>query len=56
MDQPVITNYFVKHKSFPFLCHHTIGGRENIGKIFIIWMHYYKTYYDILTEKRLTAG
>ena len=56
MDQPVISKYFVKYKSFPFFCHHTIGGKENIGKIFIIWMHFYKTYYEALTEKRLYEG
>ncbi len=35
------------------MCHHTIGGRENIGKIFIVWMHFYSTYFQSLSENRL---
>lgn len=54
--EPIMAKYFIKYRSFPFLCEHTIGGRENIGKIFIVWMHYYKTYYDILSEKRLSIN
>jgi hypothetical protein len=50
---PIITKYFVKYRSFPFMCDHTIGGNENIGKIFIVWMHFYKIYYEQLGEKRL---
>ena len=25
--EPVITRYFVKFRSFPFLCEHTLGGK-----------------------------
>ncbi len=51
--EPVITRYFVKYRSFPFMCEETLGGKENIGKIFIIWMHYYKIYFGHLSEKVL---
>jgi hypothetical protein len=51
--EPIFTRYFVKYRSFPFLCDHTIGGQENVGKIFAVWMHFYNTYYSLLSEKRL---
>jgi hypothetical protein len=48
ITEPIITKYFVKYRSFPFLCEHTLGGLENTGKIFAVWMHYYNSYYDLL--------
>lgn len=54
--EPIIGKYFIKYRSFPFLCHHTIGGKENIGKIFMVWMHFYKTYYDVIQAKRLSIN
>ena len=38
------------------MCEHTLGGKENIGKIFAVWMHFYNTYYGVLTEKRLDTN
>lgn len=38
--EPVISKYFVKHTSFPYTTFETIGGRENVGKIFIVWSHF----------------
>lgn len=38
------------------MCEHTIGGKENIGKIFAVWMHFYNTYYGVLTEKQLDSN
>jgi len=53
--EPIFNKYFVKYKSFPFLCEHTIGGKENLGKIFVVWMHFYRAYYEALTAKKLES-
>lgn len=48
MLEPIIQKYFIKYKSFPYTAFQTIGGRENIGKIFLLWKHYHNTYTNIL--------
>ena len=53
--EPIFTRYFVKYRSFPFQCEHTLGAKENIGKIFVIWTHFYKAYYERLTAPRLLS-
>ena len=52
---PVINRYFSRYRSFPFMCHHTIGGKENIGKIFIVWNHFFHLYHNQLSEKRIES-
>ena len=51
--EPIISRYFVQYRSFPFMCEHTLGGRENIGKIFVVWTHFYNIYHKQLSEKVL---
>jgi hypothetical protein len=33
------------------MCEHTLGGRENIGKIFVVWTHFYNNYHKQLSER-----
>lgn len=42
--EPVIQKYFVNHLSFPYTALQTLGGKQNIGKIFIVWSHFYNFY------------
>ena len=42
--EPILQKYFIQHLSFPYTALQTIGGKENIGKIFIVWNHYYNLY------------
>lgn len=48
---PIISRYFTQYRSFPFMCEHTLGGRENIGKIFVVWTHFYNNYHKQLSER-----
>jgi hypothetical protein len=38
---PLIQNYFIKYQSFPYSCRNTVGGKENLSKVFLVWNHYY---------------
>lgn len=42
--KPWIQNYFVKYQSFPYSCRNTVGGKENLTKVFLLWRHYYGLY------------
>jgi hypothetical protein len=36
--------------SFPFTALQTVGGKENIGKIFIVWKHFHNSYSEALKK------
>lgn len=48
MLEPIIDKYFVANLSFPYSAQRTLGGKENIGKIFIIWRHFMSMYKEAL--------
>jgi hypothetical protein len=48
--EPVIQKYFVQYWSFPYAGLQTLGGKENIGKIFIVWKHFYNMYTKALKK------
>lgn len=51
--EPVIHKYFIQYESFPFLCEHTIGGLENLGKVFQLWHFYYDKYSTAINNAKL---
>jgi hypothetical protein len=42
--KPYVEKFFVKYESFPYSCRNTVGGKENLTKVFILWRHYYDLY------------
>jgi hypothetical protein len=42
--EPLIQRYFVKYESFPYSCRNTVGGKENLTKVFLLWKHFYGIY------------
>ncbi len=49
--EPVIHKYFIKNLSFPYSALETVGGRDNIGKIFMVWNHFYNIYKEKLEKE-----
>lgn len=50
MLEPIVEKYFVANLSFPYTAQRTLGGKENIGKIFIIWRHFMSMYKEALAK------
>ena len=48
LSEPIINDYFIKNEIFPYLCQETIGGKEHLGKVFMIWNYYYSKYAEAL--------
>lgn len=48
--EPVIDKYFIRYVSFPYTTLQTVGGKENIGKIFMVWNHFHNLYKDALLK------
>jgi hypothetical protein len=46
MLEPIISNYFIRYRSFPFNITKTVGGSELINSLFVIWEFYYNKYYQ----------
>ena len=42
--EPIINKYYIENESFPYTGHGTIGGGEHMGKIFIVWKHFFTLY------------
>jgi len=49
--KPLIQNYFVKYESFPYSCRNTVGGKENLTKVFLLWRHYFTLYSNTVKGK-----
>ena len=50
MLEPIIEKYFIKNRSFPYSGYNTMGGKEHLGKIFIVWRHFHNIYTNALSK------
>lgn len=49
---PIVNNYFIRYKSFPYNLSNKEGGPELINSLFVVWDYYYKKYSEVKGEAK----